>query len=306
MARFVLFRLGRAFLTVAVVLVLTFVGSRISGDPIAALYKDGLPPEQEEALRAYLGLDRPLPVQFAIYVTDLARGDFGRSFVESRSVPTMYWERLPNTVMLGTLAFVVSTVMGILSGVLAAWRRGSWLGRAAMGLAFVGYAMPSFVVAVLLILLFSFTLGWLPSVGNATLWHFVMPVAVLSLGMAASLARFTRGAMLDCLNENYIRTARAKGAGERRTVFGHALPNALIPTITITGLHLVGLVNGSIVVESVFAMPGVGELLIGAVKDKDYPVLQFGVIVYAALVSLINLGVDIAYGFADPRIRAEA
>lgn len=305
MLRFLTLRIARAILTVIAVLVLTFVGSRASGDPVAALYRDGIAPELAQELRRYLGLDRPLWDQFIIYVLDLARGDVGRSIVETRSVALMYWERLDDTLTLAGLAFVVSATVGIGLGVLGAWRRGTLAGESAMAFAFLGYAVPNFVLAILLILVFGFALNWLPTVGNATWWHYVMPVAVLAAGLGATVARFTRGALLDALSEAYVRTATAKGLVERRVVFGHALRNALIPTVTVLGLQLIGLVNGSVIVESVFAFPGMGQLLIGAVRDYDYPVLQFGVICYAIIVVTINLIVDVLYAVLDPRIRVE-
>jgi peptide/nickel transport system permease protein len=306
MVRFLVPRVLRAVVTVLVVLVLTFAGSRVSGDPIAALYREGIAPELAAELRRYLGLDRPIWEQFVIYVWDLARGDVGRSIVETRSVALMYWERLDDTLTLAGLAFLVSATVGVALGVLGAWRRGTVAGEGAMMIAFLGYAVPNFVLAILLILLFGYALNWLPTVGNATWAHYVMPTAVLAAGLGASVARFSRASLLDALSQAYVRTATAKGLPERRVVFGHALRNALIPTVTVLGLQLIGLVNGSVIVESVFAFPGIGQLLIGAVRDYDYPVLQFGVICYALIVVTINLVVDLLYAVLDPRIRVVA
>jgi ABC-type dipeptide/oligopeptide/nickel transport system permease component len=189
---------------------------------------------------------------------------------------------------------------------IGAIKRNTALGQGAMAVAFVGYAFPGFVIAIGLILIFSYTLGWLPSMGDATPAHFIMPIVSLSVRRMASISRFTRSSMLDVMSQDYIRTARGKGLSERIVTYKHALRNSLIPVVTIFGTQLAGLLAGSLVVETIFSWPGFGYTLIRAVQNRDYPVVQFGVLVTATIVIVMNLLVDIVYGVIDPRIRTEA
>jgi ABC-type dipeptide/oligopeptide/nickel transport system permease component len=306
MLRFFGIRLGRAALTLALVLVVVFAGTRISGSPFEFMFQDGLTPEQQAALDAEWGLDKPVWAQFFVYASNVAAGDFGRSIKQRRPVAELYLERVPNTLRLALATFAATVALGLPLGLVAALKRRAAVGRAAMGIAFLGYAVPHFIVAIGLILLFSFYLRWLPSTGSATAWHFLMPTLTLTAGSVASVARHLRSAMLDVLSQDFLRTARAKGVAERLVVIRHAMRNALIPVVTILGLQVTHLINGSLIVETVFAFHGIGELFIGSVRDRDYPVLQFGVIWYAAAVVMANLLVDLLYVVIDPRIRAEA
>jgi peptide/nickel transport system permease protein len=306
MLRFLGFRVGRALLTLALVLGIVFVGARLSGSPFEFMFQDGLTPEQQAALDAEWGLDKPVGAQFAVYVANLAAGDFGRSIKQRRPVTELYLERIPNTLQLSVTTFASTVVLGLPLGLVAALRRRTLAGRAAMSLAFLGYAVPHFILAIGLILLFSFTLQWLPSTGSATAWHFLLPTITLTAGTVASVARHLRSALLDVLSQDYLRTARAKGVAEGLVILRHAMRNALIPVVTILGLQITHLINGSLIVETVFAFQGIGELFIGSVQDRDFPVLQFGVIWYAAAVVATNLLVDLLYVAIDPRIRAEA
>ena len=308
MLRFLTWRLARGVLTILVVLVLVFVAGRVIGNPIDYLLggETRVTAELYDAMMKKWGLDRPIPEQFVIYLRGALFGDFGDSLFELRPVVEMFRERLGATLSLAGLAFLLSLAVGMPLGIVAAIKRNSGVGRLAMTFAFLGYAVPHFIIAITLILIFSFTLNWLPSTGNATPWHYVMPAVTLAAGLTASVARYMRSAMMDAMSQDFMRTARAKGLTEFVVIFKHALRNALLPVVTVLGLQITYLVSGSIIVETVFAWPGIGELLVGAVIIKDYPTLQFGVISYAALVVMVNLAVDVLYVVIDPRIRVEA
>jgi ABC-type dipeptide/oligopeptide/nickel transport system permease component len=218
----------------------------------------------------------------------------------------MFAEDIGATLKLAGLAFLVSVAFGIPIGMVGALKRRSGTGRFVMSIAFLGYAVPHFIIALSLILVFAFYLHWLPSTGNATVWHYVLPTVTLAAHRFASIARHTRSSLLDVLSQDFMRTARAKGLEERVVIFKHALRNSLIPVITILGLQVTGLINGSIIIETVFAWPGIGRLFVGAVLKRDFPVLQFGVLCFAAIVVLVNFLVDIFYVVIDPRIRTDA
>lgn len=303
MATFILSRTLNAAITVFLILVLVFVGARIGGDPFSVMFPDGVDAETQAAIEAQLGLDRPIPVQFLYYLRNLAQGDFGQSIHSRSDVIDLYVDRLPATLTLAGLAFGLSVVMGVGLGLIGALRRNAPSGRAAMTVAFLGYSVPHFVLAILLIFLFGYVLRALPTVGNATAAHYVLPSIVLAAGLTAAIARYTRSVLLDVLGEDYVRTARAKGLRERWVNLKHALPNAMIPVVTVLGLQLTSLVSGSLIVEEVFAFRGVGQLLVGSVRESDYPVLQCGVIFFGLAVVLINLLVDVLYAVLDPRIR---
>lgn len=306
MLRFLSWRLGRAILTLWLVLTLVFVGGRLAGNPVDYFLPDGSTPEEEALFMAEWGLDRPILEQYVIYLEQSLSGNFGESFFELRPVVTMFQERLNATLSLSILAFLLSVSVGIPLGIVAAIKRNSGVGRLAMTVAFLGYAIPHFIIAIFLMLVFSFYLHWLPSTGNDTIWHYVMPTVTLAAHLTASIARYMRSSMLDAMSQDFMRTARAKGVAEPTVILKHALRNALIPVVTVLGLQIAGLVNGSIIVETVFAWPGIGELLVGSVMAKDFPALQFGVVAFAAVVVVVNLAVDVLYVVIDPRIRAEA
>ena len=303
MAQFLLRRTLNAAITVFLILVLVFVAARIGGDPVSIMFPDGIDAETQAAFEAQLGLDKPILVQFSFYLLDLAQGEFGKSIHSRESVIDMYFDRLPATLTLAALAFALSVFMGIGLGLIGALRRDAPSGRLAMSVAFLGYSVPHFVLAILLIFLFGFVLRTLPTVGNSTPYHYVLPAIVLAAGLTAAIARYTRSVLLDVLSEDYVRTARAKGLRELLVHFKHALPNALIPVVTVLGLQLTSLVSGSLIVEEVFAFRGIGQLLVGSVRDADFPVLQCGVIFFGIAVVLINLLVDVLYAVLDPRVR---
>jgi peptide/nickel transport system permease protein len=296
-------RFLRAAITVAAALVLAFAGARISGNPFDYLYDDSLSIAQRAELAAEFGLDRSIPAQFVTYVSEIARGNFGRSIAERRPVVEMYADAIGPTLGLAAATVAVTLIIGLPLGIAAATQRRSILGAAAMTIAFVGYAVPHFVLAIILILVFSLGLGLLPSIGQDGPLHYVLPTLTLSLGLAAAVVRFTRAELLAAMAQDHIRTALAKGVSPSGVVLRHALPSAMLPVITIVGLQVNGLINGSLIVETVFAMRGVGQLFIGAVQARDYPVLQFGVVAYALVVVAVNFAVDVCYGLLDPRIR---
>ena len=229
--------------------------------------------------------------------------------IEPRIADRAGWRAAVKTqlaITLATMPLLIAITVGIPLGVIAALRRGHAAARLAMSIAFAGYAVPHFIIAIALILIFSYHLHWLPSTGANTAAHYVLPAITLALPLIAALARFMRGAMLDVIRQDFVRTARAKGISETRVVTLHVMRNALLPLITVLGLEISGLVNGSLIVETVFSWPGLGKVLTGSVSRRDFPVLQFGVIVYACVVVAINLAVDVLYAAADPRVRVEA
>lgn len=300
---FLVRRFWRALLTLWIVLTSVFLATRISGDPLQFLLPQGAPPETEQHLRERLGLDRGVAEQYVLYIAGLFRGDAGLSFFQRRPVSTIYAERLGPTLQLAGLAWILSNLVGLSIGIVAALNRNRIADRLLMAFSFMGYSMPAFVLAISMILLLSFHLNFLPSSGRGTPLHFVMPVLAIAIPSAATMARFMRSSMLDVLNEDYNRTARAKGQYEHLVVLKHALRNALISILTLSGLQIGTLITGSVVVETIYAWPGIGSLLVGAVNNRDFPVLQFGVVVVSACVVAANFAVDLLYTVVDPRIR---
>ena len=306
MLQFVAWRLGRAILTVLLVLIACFAAIRMAGSPVDVLYPDGATPEQVEQLEIQWGLDRSLPEQFGIYILQIASGEFGVSIVERRAVTEMYGEKLEPTLRLAALALIIGIAVGIPLGVIAARQRGRPMARLAMSVAFLGYAVPHFIIAIILILIFGYHLNWLPTTGAQTAAHYILPAITLALPLIAAIARYMRSAMLDVMNQDYVRTARAKGVTEPRVLSLHVMRNALLPLITVLGLEVAGLINGSLIIETVFSWPGLGTVLTGSVTRRDFPVLQFGVVIYAVAVAAINLAVDLLYAVADPRVKVES
>lgn len=302
--RFWLGKAIRTLITLWIVVSFAFIVLRTSGDPVVALLGPDALPNEVEQFRSQWRLDRPLPEQYVAYIGNLLSGDFGKSYQDGRMVLAIIGERLPNTLLLGGFAYLVALLIGIPAGIMAAVNRGGAIDRLVMALAVCGFALPNFFLGILLILLFSLQLRWLPSAGMGTFWHLVMPSITLGVYVAGTLARFTRSAMLEVLERPYMRTAAAKGVPFIGRVLRHALPNAAIPVITIIGLNLGALVGGSIVVETVFGWPGIGRLLVTAVASRDLALVQGLVLVAAAFMILANLLVDLAYGVIDPRLRA--
>jgi peptide/nickel transport system permease protein len=302
-ARILWYRLWRGVLTVWFVLTVAFVTPRLVGDPARSLLPEDATPAEQAELRARLGLDLPLTRQYVAYLGNVLRGDFGESFAERRPATETVLERVPATLQLGGIALALSVLLGVGGGVLAATRReGPWDRLLTAG-ALVGQAVPNFVLGVALILVFSLALRWLPSGGREG-WHsLVMPVATLAAASSAWLLRLTRGVMLDLAEQDFVRTAHAKGVGAASVALKHVLRNACLPVLTLLGLRAGALVAGSVVVETVFAWPGVGRLLVHAVVTRDFPVIQFAVVLVSVSVVVANLLVDMLYGVVDPRVR---
>jgi peptide/nickel transport system permease protein len=303
MTRFWLIKLARTVLTLWFVVTFAFVVLRTSGDPVVALIGADALPDEIEQFRRQWGLDQPLIVQYLRYVGQMATGHFGMSLRNHRPVIEVIMERVPWTLLLGLVAYAGAALIGIPAGIAAALRRGKAADRIIMAFSVFGFALPNFFQGILMILLFSLVLRWLPSSGAGTLDHLVMPVLTLGTFTAGTLARFTRSAMLEVLDKPFMRAAAAKGVPAWKRVLLHALPNAAIPIVTIIGLNLGQLIAGAIVVETVFAWPGVGRLLVTAVSSRDLAVVQGLVLVIACTMVLANLAVDLLYGLLDPRIR---
>jgi peptide/nickel transport system permease protein len=303
MTRFLATKLMRMLITILAVVTVVFFSTRISGDAIDFLLPEGLDEPSRLAMIEYLGLDQSTLAQYWRYCRALVQGQFGLSLFERRPVATIFAERIWPTVSLLSTSFLATILIGVPLGVLAAVKRRSPVGSGVMAWSFLGYAIPNFVLAILLLLVFSYAFNALPSSGNQTPAHYVLPTIALAAYFVAGLVRFTRNAMLDVLSQDYVRTARAKGLSERVVVFRHALRNALIPIMTVLGLQLASLVSGAVVVETVFSWRGMGDLLVTAAIRRDYPVLQFSVLVMATVVVVVGFVVDAGYGLADPRVR---
>jgi len=303
MLRFVGLRFARALLTIVLVVTFAFVVLRLSGDPAMLIMSVDAPPEAIEAFRRAWGLNQPIYVQYLDYFVAIFHGDLGQSMRDGRPALGLVLERIPATLELTIPALLVNVFVGIPSGIYAALHRNSVIDRAVMALAIAGFTVPSFVLGLLLVLVFAVQLGWLPSGGQESWRSAILPVLTLGLGGAGILARFTRSAMLEVLGQPYIRTASAKGVPWPRVVRGHALPNAAVPTVTIVGFMVGGLIAGAVVTESVFSWPGVGRLLVVAVSNRDLAVVQCILLLVACTMVGANLIVDLLYGVLDPRLR---
>lgn len=294
----------RALVTVFLVLSFAFLILRLSGDPAMMILSPDAPPEALEAFRHGWGLDKPLWQQYLTFIGNMLQGDFGQSMRDKSPAMSLVLERIPATLAITLPAFILKLIIGIPAGVYAALHRNTVTDRLVMSLSVAGYTMPSFVLGLLLVLVFAVGLGWLPSGGNASLQHAILPIVTLSLGGAAILARYTRSAMLEVMGQPYIRTATAKGLLWRSVVRQHALPNAAIPTVTVVGFMVGSLIAGAVVVESVFSWPGAGRLLVSAVANRDLAVVQCLLLLVAATMVSANLLIDALYGLMDPRLRA--
>lgn len=306
MRSFLLFlatRAGRALVALWLVSTVVFVVMRLSGDPTPLLLPPDAPQSEIFRLRTELGLDRSLPVQYAVFLGNLVRGDFGQSIRFKTPAIAVVTERLPATVELGLTSFGLAILIAIPVGLLSAVYRNTMLDHAAMGLALVGQSAPTFFLGILFILLISVNAGLLPTSGRGDWRHLVLPAVTLGLFGMASVARITRSSMLEVLRADYIRTARAKGLAETLVIAKHTLKNAAIPIVTITGLQFGSLLAGAVVTETVFAWPGIGRLAIQSIYNRDYPVVQCVVLLSAALFVVVNLAIDALYGLLDPRIR---
>jgi peptide/nickel transport system permease protein len=306
MLRFAALRLGRACLTIVLVITFAFIVLRLSGDPAVTIMSPEAPQEAIEAFRHEWGLDQPIWIQYLDYFLAIACGDLGQSMRDGQPAIHLVAERIPATLALTIPALLMKLALGIPAGIYAALHRNSGIDRTVMAGAVAGFTVPSFILGLLLVLLFSVRLGWLPSGGEDFWYSAILPIITLGLGGAGILARFTRSAMLEVLGQPYIRTASAKGLPWRAVVRGHALPNAAIPTVTVVGFMVGSLMAGAVVVESVFSWPGVGRLLVVAVSNRDLAVVQCILLLVASTMVVSNLIVDLLYGVLDPRLRDSA
>ena len=303
MQRYILARLAQGLLTLLVLSMAVFLSSHLTGDP--ALYLLGPEGTQEdyEQLKKNIGLDKPLPVQYVVFLGNVVRGDFGTSPITGQSARDTLMERLPATLQLAGVAFLLTLIVGIPLGVLSAVKRDSIFDHLGKFFAVLGIAAPSFWVAIMLIMLFGAILGWLPTFGRGGIDHYILPAFVLSWGGMAGIVRLVRSSMLEVLDSEYVKFARVKGLPEQMVIYKHALKNAVIPALTFSGLTLAGLLNGSVAIEVVFAWPGIGRLLLQGITQRDFPIIQATVLAAGLFYVVVSLVVDILYAYVNPRIR---
>ena len=303
MQRYILVRIGQAAITLLILSLAVFLSVHLTGDP--ALYLLG--PEATEAdyeqMKKNMGLDRPLPVQYAGFLGNVVQADFGMSHIRGVPAREVLLQRLPATLQLAGVAFILTILVGVPLGILSAIKRDSIFDQIGKFFAVVGIAAPSFWIAIMLILLFGAILGWLPTYGRGGVEHFILPVFVLSWHSMAGVLRLARSSMLEVMDSEYVKFARIKGLSERIVVFKHALKNSVIPVLTFSGLTLAGLLNGSVAIEVVFAWPGIGRLMLEGIKSRDFPIVQATVLAAGFFYIATALIVDITYAYVNPRIR---
>ncbi len=301
--------LKRVLAVIPVLIVISFMTVAMlrlaPGDPAATLAGDFATPQQIAAIRHDLRLDRPIPVQYALFMRDVVHGKLGRSLKTNRPVSQELRARLPHTAKLAFASLAFSVILGVSIGIVSATRQNSILDNIVMVGVVTGYSFPSFWAGLLLILFFGVKLGWLPFVGDGGLKHLILPALTLGLQPAAVFARITRSSMIEVIHLDYIRTAWAKGLRERAIITRHALKNALIPVVTVIGLEVGALLGGAVITETIFSWPGLGTLAVTAINSRDYPMVQGVVLLATVTFVMINLLVDLLYGFLDPRIRYE-
>ena len=303
MWRYLLGRVFQTLLSMLVVVSIVFVLTRLSGNPIHLLLDVNATERDQQILTHHLGLDRPVLMQYAIYVRNIALGDFGSSILTRRPVTEHIWERLPATVELGFVAMIMSVLLGVPLGMYSAVRRGSAIDTGARVFAVLGQSMPAFWLGLMLILFFGVILGLLPAGGRGGPLNLILPAFTLGYFTSAAILRLTRSAMLEVLNSDYIKFARLKGLHEQVVLWKHGLKNALLPVVTFAVLLFVQFLGGAVVTETVFAWPGLGRLILESITTRDYPIVQAGVLVLSALYLIGNLLVDMLYSVLNPRIR---
>jgi peptide/nickel transport system permease protein len=312
MLRYIVRRLVATIPVTAVVAVAVFSLLRLTtGDPAAIIAGDNATAQDVAAIRSRLGLDRPIPEQFVIWIGKVVRGDLGESFFFKKPVAALIAERVEPTLALAACTMVLAVVLAVPLGVLAAWKRGTWVDRTVMGFSVLGFSVPVFVIGYALIYLFAIHLGWLPVQGYQRLAdglagfleRLLLPSVTLAVIYVALIARITRASVLEVLEADHVRTARAKGLGELTVLIRHVLRNAAVPIVTVIGLGVALLIGGVVVTESVYAIPGLGRLTVDAVLARDYPTVQAVILVFSVVYVVINLLVDLTYTFLDPRIR---
>lgn len=302
MLRFILLRASRAVFTMWLVMTVVFAVLRVSGDPAEIMMGPDASQAALDAFRSRNGFDQPLVVQYLGYLTSIFKGDLGQSLLYHRPVIELFAQRLPATLELALAAILIAVVIGIPVGILAALKQNTLFDRGSVFLAVAGQAAPGFFIGIILILVLSLNLHWLPSSGRGSLNQIIMPAITLATGLLAGLARMTRSSVLEVKRADYIRTARAKGLREPKVITSHLLRNAALPVLTMAGMWISGLLGGAAVTETVFAWPGMGRLIVEAVSSRDYATVQSVVLIVTATVVTVNMLVDITYGVIDPRI----
>jgi ABC-type dipeptide/oligopeptide/nickel transport system permease component len=321
MKTYILVRGFYSFITLWLLVTIIFAMVRLTGDPVKMRGEVGADAVYLEQLRSRWGLDKSLPEQYASFIGNLLRGDFGHSFEKSLPVREIYFERLPNSLKLGFAAFLISIIIGIPLGMLSALKVNTWWDNAGKMIALLGLSMPGFFVGLVLIIVFGVQLGWLPVLGKGTSafiwsspstwvpfwfqdwWYLAMPAFALGWYFSGAMLRITRSGMLDVLGSDYIKLVRLKGVPELVVVAKHALKNSMIPVLTLAGLNLLVMVNVSVVIEVIFNWPGVGQLLYDGLSNRDFPMVQGVVLMNGLMIVMLNFVIDVLYGYVDPRIR---
>jgi len=303
MQRYILRRLFQSVLALLALSMLIFLMSRLTGDPTMLMLPDDASREDIAQLRHALGLDQSLPMQYWVFISKAGRGDFGRSIKGQMPVSEMIKDRLPNSLKLGAVALGIAVLLAFPLGVVAAVKKGTALDTMANVVAVLGQSLPQFWVGIVLIQIFAVHLRWLPVAGVGTLWHYILPAFTLGWFVVAGMMRLLRSSMLDVMGSEFVKLARIKGVPESTVIWKHALRNAMIPVLTFGAIYLTILVTGAILVETVFAWPGLGQLIYQGIVFRDFPVVQAVVLLTAGIVIAVNLLVDILYAYVDPRIR---
>lgn len=305
MQRYIARRIVYALISLVILSITIFCLIRFTGDPAVLMVEPGASDADLQAIRQEFGLDKSWVVQYGVFIANMFRGDFGMSIYYRQPAFDLYLQRLPASILLTAVAMSISLLIGIPIGIFSAVRVNSWLDTIGKSFSILGLSLPSFWVGLLLIMVFSVSLGWLPSSGSGTFWHILMPAFSLGWVFSAAYTRMARSAMLEVMGSEYIKLARLKGLPEKLVILKHAFKNAVIPVLTLAGINLVIMMNVAVVVESVFAWPGIGRLLYEGISNRDFPVVQTTVLMGGIMIVVINLLVDILYAYVDPRIRYE-
>ena len=303
MWQFILRRTGYSIITLLILSLTIFTVVRLTGDPVTLMAEPGVRPEDLARIRVQWGLDRPWPVQYLSFVKNILTGELGKSFNYRMPVSQLYFQRLPSSLELGLAATLISLLIGVPIGLLSAVRVNSWWDNLGKGVGLLGLAVPNFWLALVLILVFAVGLQWLPTSGKGDWRHLIMPAVALGWYFAASMLRLTRSSMLEVLRSEYIKLARLKGLPEYVVIAMHAFKNALVPVFTLAGINLVVMINAAVVIEVIFAWPGIGRLLFEGIFQRDFPLVQGVTILAGVMIIVVNLIVDILYAYIDPRIR---
>jgi len=303
MWQFILRRTCYSIITLLILSLTIFTVVRLTGDPVTLMAEPGVRPEDLARIRVQWGLDRPWPVQYLSFVKNILTGELGKSFNYRMPVSQLYFQRLPSSLELGLAATLISLLIGVPIGLISAVRVNSWWDNLGKGIGLLGLAVPNFWMALVLILIFAVGLQWLPTSGKGDWRHLILPALALGWYFAASMLRLTRSSMLEVLRSEYIKLARLKGLPEYVVIAMHAFKNALVPVFTLAGINLVVMINAAVVIEVIFAWPGIGRLLFEGIFQRDFPLVQGVTVLAGVMIIVVNLVVDILYAYIDPRIR---